>query len=95
MRPAFVTTPFRYYPVLLCTPRLQIAILAESGKLRVPHPCEGCTPRLQIAILAESGKLRVPHPCEGCTPRLTIAILAESGKLSGELRVASGNLSIR
>ena len=83
------------YPCKGCTPRLKIVILAESGELRVPHPCEGCTPRLRIAILAESGKLRVPHPCEGCAPRLTIAILAESGKLSGELRVASGNLSIR
>ena len=78
-----------------CTPRLQIAILAESGKLRVPHPCEGCTPRLQIAILGESGKLRAPHPCEGCTPRLKIAILGESGKLSGKLRVASVIHSIR
>ena len=37
-----------------CTPRIKVAILAESGEHGVPHPCAGCIPRIKIAILAES-----------------------------------------
>ena len=51
-------------------PRMKIAILAESGELGVPHPCEGCTLRMKTAILAESGDARLHDPCEGCILRM-------------------------
>ena len=33
---------------------MKITILAESGELDMPHPCEGCIPRIKIAIVLRS-----------------------------------------
>ena len=47
------------YPCKGCTPRLKIAILAESGKRRAPHPCEGCTPRLTLRLSSVNHPIRL------------------------------------